>query len=68
MTDTEKFQLAVQRKGLKYSFLADSLHISRAALWMKIRNETEFKVSEMVILSRLLGLNTREQNEIFFTL
>ena len=66
MTDTDKFKCAVTSRGLKYVFLAEKLGISRAALWMKINNETEFKVSEVTVLSNIMGLTRKEVDEIFF--
>ena len=66
MTDTDKFKRAVTSRGLKYRFLAEKLGISRAALWMKINNETEFKVSEVTVLSNIMGLTRKEVDEIFF--
>ena len=66
MTDTDKFKRAVTSRGLKYGFLAEKLGISRAALWMKINNETEFKVSEVTVLSNIMRLTRKEMDEIFF--
>ena len=67
MTNTEMFKAFVAKKGLKYGYLANCLHISRASLWMKINNASEFKASEVATLSDLLGLTTVERDAIFFS-
>lgn len=66
MTNTELFQAAVASRGLKYGFLAEALHISRAALWMKINNESEFKASEITTLATIMRLSLEERDAIFF--
>lgn len=66
MTDTEKLKKVILQSGIKYGFLASFLKISRAALWMKINNESEFKASEVAAISALLNLSTAERDEIFF--
>lgn len=66
MTDTELFQRFVVKKGLKYGYLARCLGISRASLWMKINNTSEFKASEIAALSELLNLTVYERDAIFF--
>lgn len=66
MTDTEKFKEAVLSRGLKYGFLAEALHISRSALWMKINNGSEFKASEITTLAALMELSLEERDAIFF--
>lgn len=68
MTNTEMFQSFVAKKGLKYGYLARRLGISRASLWMKINNTSEFKASEIALLSDLLSLTTSERDAIFFAL
>ena len=46
--------------------LAKMLGITREALYNKIRNETEFKASEISRVAKVLNLTQREINEIFF--
>lgn len=67
MANTEAFKKAVLAKGLKYGFLANSIGISRASLWMKINNTSEFRASEISELSKVMNLTAEEMMIIFFT-
>ena len=51
--------------GLKYTFIADKLGISEAALVKKRQGNIPFKVSEIKILKKLLNLSDREVSKIF---
>ena len=66
MTDTKMLRNAIEKSGLKYKFLAAELGITPYGLQKKIDNETEFKASELFILSELLGLTEKERSAIFF--
>lgn len=65
MTNTEKLRIAIKCAGLKLGYIADNLGITRESLNMKMRNETEFKASEIVTLKRILNLTDEERNDIF---
>ena len=65
MTNTEKPRIAIKCAGLKLGYIADNLGITRESLNMKMRNETEFKASEIVTLKRILNLTDEERNDIF---
>lgn len=67
MTDTQLFRDTVENRGLKYSFLAKELGITPYGLQKKIENRTEFKASEILILSDLLQLTADARERIFFT-
>lgn len=66
MTDTALLREAVTRSGLKYKKIAESLGLTTYGLQKKIENKTEFKASEILLLSELLNLTERERNAIFF--
>lgn len=66
MTDSEKLQKKIKEQGITFSFLAMKIGITREALYKKIRNESEFKASEIVTITKLLDLSDIERNEIFF--
>ncbi|WP_303916721.1 helix-turn-helix transcriptional regulator [Subdoligranulum variabile] len=66
MTDTKRLRDAIQASGLKISFLAEKMGISRQALQQKIDNDSEFKASEIAALAGLLGLDIPEKEAIFF--
>lgn len=52
--------------GIKYSWLAQQMGISREGLYKKLSGITEFKASEIGLLIDVLGLTPEEQNEYFF--
>ena len=67
MTDTEALEELIQSKGIKYSYLADCLGISYQALRNKMSNKSEFKGSEILILSEILDIRSmEEQKRLFF--
>lgn len=66
MTDTKILRERIKKSGIKYKFIATKLGISPYTLQLKINNDNEFKVSEVDMLSSLLGLTLREKDAIFF--
>lgn len=66
MTDTCKLYYKIKSVGLKISYLAEQLGLSRQGLANKINGETEFYASEINKLSELLKLTPEEREEIFF--
>ena len=66
MTNTKLLRERIEASGLKLSYIASQLWISRAALTMKIENKSDFRQKEIVKLCELLGINTpEEKNKIF---
>lgn len=63
--DTNKIQEHIKLQGLKVGYVARVLDISPNSLRLKLRGETDFKVSEADKLSHLLEL-TREQRDACF--
>ncbi len=66
MTNTSMLEQKIKASGYKRSYIADLLGISAYALSMKIRNETEFKASEIEKLCQLLGFEVNTRMAIFF--
>ena len=66
MTNTKLFRDKVKIAGLKYRHLADLLGITTFGLQKKIDGLTEFKASEIVVLSDALNLTPDEREAIFF--
>lgn len=68
MTNTELLEKKISDSGLMKKYIAKMLNISPYCLAKKIRNESEFKTSEISILCNLLVIKTlKEKEEIFFT-
>ena len=66
MTDTKALKGAIKSSGVSLTYLADTLGITRGALYKKLENVTEFKASEIVMLKRVLNLSDKKRDEIFF--
>lgn len=66
MTDTVMLRAAISRSGISIVFLAGNLGISRECFYNKLNNESEFKASEIVCLTRTLRLTQQERDAIFF--
>lgn len=66
MTNTNMLSNKVKESGLKLTFIAKKLGITREGLYRKMRNETEFKASEIICLQTILRLTNKERDEIFF--
>lgn len=66
VTDTQKLKEKIKDSGYKIGFLANKLDLSRAALSMKINNQSAFNTDEMYKLCDLIQLNDREARKIFF--
>lgn len=67
MTDTDLLMDYVKKSGLKLGFIAEQLNLSRFGLAKKIKNNSEFKASEIEKLCNLLNITSmRDRNRIFF--
>jgi len=55
----------VKQEGIKLRYIANTLGIQESTLWRKLRNETEFKLSEIVKISLILGLTDAERDYLF---
>lgn len=68
MTNTELLEERIDKSGYKKSYIAKAIGLkSTFGLSKKIRNENEFKASEIDALCELLGINSLEERQrIFF--
>lgn len=66
MTNSECLRKKVEDSGITFTFLAEKIGITRESLYKKMRNETEFKASEISSVAQVLRLSQKEINEIFF--
>ena len=66
MTNSLELELQIKRVGISKKELAKKLGISEMSLFNKIKNETEFKASEIVALTKVLKLTQEQRNNIFF--
>ena len=66
MTKTEKLQGRMREKGFTIITLAKKIGISHTALFNKIHNKKEFRVSEVQSVGTALALSDKEIQDIFF--
>lgn len=66
MTDSHLLEQKIKAVGLTISAIAEKLGITRAGFYKKLNNDTEFKASEISKLSTILGLTSKEREQIFF--
>ncbi len=66
MTECNMLKQKIEDSGLTFAFLSKHLNIDRATLYNKVNGITEFKASEIAIISKLLNLSVEERDRIFF--
>lgn len=66
MTDSIQLKALIEKKGLKFKYIADCLDISAYTLALKINNQREFKTSEIIKLCDVLEIRSLSQKENLF--
>lgn len=66
MTDSEALNKVIESSGLKLTFIARALKLSREGFYKKLNNQTEFKASEIVKMQEILNLSNEQRDKIFF--
>lgn len=66
LTNTEELIKAIKESGLKRVSIAESLGITAYSLQKKIKNEVEFKASEVQKITSILGFDNDKMMRIFF--
>ena len=62
----EELKKRIDERGLKIRYIADKLGISHEAMYNKIKGKSEFKVSEVAALAKVLNLSDKDIRAIFF--
>ena len=62
-----EFRVAIARAGVSKRDVAANLGLSEQAFYNKVNGRTEFKNSEIIKLTKLLGLSMDAVNLIFLT-
>jgi len=65
MTKTEKLMDKINENGIDVYLLAEVLEISYLELLQKINGESEFLVSEIYTVAKMLNLSSYELEDIF---
>ena len=66
MTNTILLKEKIARSGLKLTFIAQEIGLSRAGLYNKINNRRQFNQFEIDMLCRLLHIRTAKEKEAIF--
>lgn len=67
MTDTKELEKIIKDSGLKKSYIAKAVGLSRQGLDNKVKNRSPFTSLEISILCRLLSItNLKDKEKIFF--
>ena len=66
MTYSEALNKVIENSGLKLTFIARALKLSREGFYKKLNNQTEFKASEIVKMQEILNLSNEQRDKIFF--
>lgn len=66
MTNRKLLEDRISQKGLKKGFLAEKLGVSRTTFCALLRNETEFKASQIRTLCELLDIRDDETMKAIF--
>ena len=68
MTNVKLLKERIARSGMKNTFIADSIGMSRASWYNKREGRTEFTADEIKKLCDILHITSlRERDEIFFS-
>ena len=66
MTNTKLLEELIEKSGLKKSYIAKAIGLSAYGFAKKIRNESEFKTSEINGLCEILHIKSLEEKELIF--
>lgn len=66
MTDTLNLRKRIKDAGFRLGYVADVLGITPYTLQKKLDNDSQFRISEVDALAKLLGLTPEEKDALFF--
>lgn len=66
MTNKELLKQKIDESGLKVSFIADFVGISRQLLWKKVNNKTPFNQFEIEKMCSVLKITKLSEKEAIF--
>lgn len=66
MTNTKLLEEKIRQSGLKKGYLADRIGVSRTTFYTLLRNQSDFKVSQIKTLCDILGITDDETLKAIF--
>ena len=67
MVDTKVFLDVVKDNGMTLRGVAKKMGMSYASLYRKTRNVTPFRISEVEMICRIVGISTKAEKERIFS-
>ncbi len=68
MTNTTLLRQKIDESGLKMQYIAEKLGMTPQGLYKKLKDESDWFFSQVMILKDLLHLSEEDVNKIFFAL
>ena len=68
LTNGKLLKEIAKEKKITLQEIADAVGLTRQGLFKKIENRSEFKLSELEKISKLLGLTNEQKQAIFFAI
>ena len=66
MTNTALLEQYIEKSGFRKGFIAQQIGLTAYGFSRKVKNKSEFKANEILGLCKLLKINTKEKEAIFF--
>lgn len=66
MIDSALLENKIQESGLKKTYIADCLGLSRTSFYKKLNNESEFTASQIGKLCKILAITRLTEKETIF--
>lgn len=66
MTNTIALRSRIRESGYRLGYIAERLGVSAYTLQRKINNDSEFRVSEVDTMAKLLNMSPAEKDAYFF--
>jgi len=57
----------IKDSGIKISYIAKNAGMERATFYNKLNGKSEFTASNIIVLTKILGLTKRERDNIFLS-
>ena len=65
ITNVNRLREVIDGSGMSIVAISPKLGITREGFYKKLNGETEFKASEIISLSKVLGLSKLDRDKIF---
>lgn len=65
VTNTTRLREVIDKSGMSIVAISQKIGITREGFYKKLNGETEFKASEIITLSKILGLSKLDRDKIF---